>query len=193
MKTNQRGLNLIKEFEGLRLEAYYCIAGKLTLGYGSTGSHVKRGMIITKEQAEKLLIKDLAVFEKAVSEAVKVKINENQFAALVSFSFNCGAGALRRSTLLKKLNAGDSIGAANEFPKWCKYTDPKTRKRKVAKGLARRRKAERELFLSQEFQADPKKEMVLREIDTLITRFRTDQKRTSENIRLLKELRLKLI
>lgn len=141
MKTSEKGKNLIKSFEGLRTKCYRCSANVLTIGYGHTGADVKEGMIITKEQAEQLLTKDLEKFEKGVSSCVKVTINQNQFDSLVSFAFNCGLGALQSSTLLKKLNAKNFLVAADEFLKWDKVNG------KPLAGLTKRRQAERTLFL----------------------------------------------
>lgn len=142
MKISQKGMKLIQDFEGLALKAYKDSVGVLTVGWGSTGSHVTAGMTITKEQAEQLLKKDLERFEKGVSDLVKVPLNQNQFDALVSFSFNLGLGNLKSSTLLKKLNASDYIGASKEFERWNRAGG------KVLNGLTRRRIAERDLFLS---------------------------------------------
>lgn len=142
MKTSQKGIDLIKNFEGLELKSYKDSVGVLTIGYGSTGQHVSPDMIITKEQAEQLLKKDLERFEKGVSDLVKVELNQSQFDALVSFSFNLGLGNLKSSTLLKKLNASDYKGAADEILRWNRAGG------KVLNGLTRRRIAERDLFLS---------------------------------------------
>lgn len=142
MITSDRGIKLIKEFEGFEPRAYYCPANVLTIGYGHTRG-VKQGQVINETQAEKLLRTDLVIFEQDVNKLVKVKINQNQFDALVSFAFNCGSRALSTSTLLKKLNAGDYAGAASEFERWNKAGG-----RELA-GLTRRRKAERYLFESE--------------------------------------------
>lgn len=142
MKISQKGLDLIKSFEGLELKAYKDSVGVLTIGWGSTGSHVKQGMVITKEQAEELLKQDVSRFEKGVTELVKAPLNQNQFDALVSFSFNLGLGNLKSSTLLRKLNSLDYSGAANEFTRWNKADG------RVLNGLTRRREAEKKLFLS---------------------------------------------
>lgn len=142
MKISQKGMDLVKSFEGLKLKAYKDSVGILTVGWGSTGSHVTAGMTITKEQAEQLLKKDLERFEKGVCDLVKVPLNQNQFDALVSFSFNLGLGNLKSSTLLKKLNSSDYIGASKEFERWNRAGG------KVLAGLTRRRVAERDLFLS---------------------------------------------
>lgn len=139
MKTSNSGINLIKKYEGCYLESYKCPAGKWTIGYGHT-KNVKKGMIITKLQATEYLKDDLVTYEKAVNKYVKVPINQNQFDALISFAFNCGTGALKSSTLLKKLNNKDYEGAANEFKRWNKCNG------KVLTGLTSRRSAEKDLF-----------------------------------------------
>ncbi|MGO4676078.1 lysozyme [Bosea sp. 2YAB26] len=117
-RISDEGLALIKRWEGCRLTAYRDVAGVLTIGYGSTGAHVRPGLKITQQEAEQLLIKDLARFERAVASLVKVPLNEGQFAALVSFAFNVGEGALARSTLLKTLNAGQVAAVPGELMKW---------------------------------------------------------------------------
>lgn len=142
MKISQKGISLVKGFEGLELKAYKDSVGVVTIGYGSTGPHVYMGQVITEAQAEALLIKDLSRFESGVTELVKAPLTQNQFDALVSFSFNLGLGNLKSSTLLKKLNAKDYIGASEEFERWNKAGG------KVLNGLTRRRLAEKELFLS---------------------------------------------
>ena len=115
MKT--RNKEIIKQSEGLRLEAYLCPAGVLTIGYGHTGSDVKEGSRVSREEAENLLTRDLERFEKDILKMVKVGLTQNQFDALVSFTYNVGSGALKTSTLLKKLNAGSYMEAADEFLK----------------------------------------------------------------------------
>ena len=104
---NQAGLDLIKRFEGLRLEAYLCPAGVATIGYGSTGDNVYLGMTITEKEAEDLLRLDLTRFEDCISCNVKVVLTDNEYAALVSWAFNTGCGAVKSSTLLRRLNAGE--------------------------------------------------------------------------------------
>lgn len=140
MKIGKEGLELIKKFEGCKLEAYYCPAKVLTIGVGHTGPDVKVGTKITQEEADNILRKDLERFEKGVEGALKVGVNQNQFDALVSFAFNCGLGALHSSTLLKKLNKGNYKAAASEFLKWNKARG------KVLAGLTKRRQAEKLLF-----------------------------------------------
>ena len=131
---------IIKQFEGLRLEAYKCPADVWTIGYGHTNK-VKSGDAITEGEADILLALDVQEAERAVSSYVDVDINQNQFDALVSFVYNLGAGNFKSSTLLKKLNQGDYLGAANEFHRWNKAGG------KVLRGLVRRREAEANLFI----------------------------------------------
>lgn len=140
MKTGEKGLELIKHFEGLRLGAYQCSADVWTIGYGHTAG-VKPGDAITTEQADAFLRQDVADSERAVSRFVSVPLTQNQFDALVSFTFNLGSGSLRNSTLLKKLNAGDYSGAAEQLLRWVNAGGKKL------PGLVRRREAEKTLFL----------------------------------------------
>ena len=142
--VNAEGLQLIKEFEGLRLDAYICPAGVWTIGYGSTGEHVYPGQTITEPEAEELLRKDLWRFEDCVSSRVNVALTDNEYAALVSFAFNCGCGALQESTLLRRLNAGEPKPRvfSEELPKWVRGGG------QVLPGLVRRREAEIALALS---------------------------------------------
>lgn len=141
MKIGPAGIKLIKEFEGCRLNAYLDAVGVPTIGYGSTEG-VTIGDTITQEEADALLLEDLERFEKCVTEMVKVPIDQNAFDALVSFAFNLGCGALKGSTLLRLLNAGDHPAAAKQFVRWNKAGD------KVLAGLTRRRAAEEKLFES---------------------------------------------
>ena len=145
MKTSSNGTSLIKEFEGFMASAYLCPAKVWTIGIGTTvypnGLKVKKGDKCTQEQALEYLQHDLKSFEKTVNDLVKVPLSQNQFDALVSLSYNIGSGAFKNSTLLKKLNANDYAGAADQFPRWNKGGG------KVLKGLVRRRNAERALFL----------------------------------------------
>jgi GH24 family phage-related lysozyme (muramidase) len=143
-QINQSGIDLIKEYEGFRADAYQDAVGVWTIGWGST-QNVRPGMRITQEQGESLLRKDLADAEAAVSRLVKVRLTSNEFSALVSFVFNLGQGSFGRSTLLRKLNAGDKRGAADEFRRWNKARVKG--KLQVLRGLTRRREAEMTLFL----------------------------------------------
>lgn len=138
MKINEAGLQLIREFEGLRLVAYRCSAGVLTIGYGHTIG-VREGDKITEAQANDMLLSDLTHAEKAVNNLCP-PLNENQFSALVSFVFNLGSMSLATSTLLRKIKEGKMDEAAENFGKWVFAGG------KVVEGLKRRRKAERELF-----------------------------------------------
>ncbi len=133
------GLALIKASEGLRLKAYRCPADVVTIGFGSTGPHVKMGMTITEAEAEALLIEDLSRFEKGVSALAPVT-TQGQFDALTSFAFNVGLGAFGKSTLLKKHLAGDCAGAAKQFARWNRGGG------RVLAGLTKRREAERKLY-----------------------------------------------
>lgn len=135
-KVSQKGLDLLKRHEGLRLEAYMPTPNDVpTIGYGHTKG-VKMGMKITREQAEQFLIEDLAWVERAIAKYVQVPLNQNQYDALVSFIYNVGAGAFLRSTLLKKLNEGDYKEVPRQLMRWNKQ------KGKVLAGLTKRRKEE---------------------------------------------------
>jgi len=135
-------LDLIRQFEGCRLEAYLCPAGVWTIGYGHTGPNVKPGLKITQADAEALLLSDVERFARAVDTWIKVKLSNNQRCALISFTFNVGIGALQESTLRKRLNNGeDAVKVAmEELPRWNKGDG------KILEGLVRRRKAEVDLF-----------------------------------------------
>jgi lysozyme len=151
MKTSENGLKFIKDFEGCVLHVYKDVAMYDTIGIGHllTESERKSGVFkngITEQQAIELLKQDIVDTENAVNGLVKVEISQNQFDALVSFTFNLGSGSLSRSTLLKKLNAGDYNAAGKEFLKWDKALNPKTKRREPVAGLTRRRKAEAELW-----------------------------------------------
>lgn len=142
MKTSEEGKRFIKEKEGLRLEAYRCSGGILTIGYGHT-AYVVPGMIINKIQAEKFFLEDLEQKAEAIiNRLVKVPLTQGQYDALVSFVFNLGAGNLMKSTLLKLLNAGDYTGAAEQFERWNKSGG------KVTAGLVKRRAEEKQMFLT---------------------------------------------
>lgn len=149
MQTSDKGIEIIKAHEGLRLEAYPDPAhgwAVPTIGYGHTSAAgsppVTKGMRITEAGATEILRADLRKFERYVLDAVTVPLNQNQFDALVSFTFNLGPGNLRKSTLLRKLNARDYAGAADQFGQWVKAGG------KTLPGLVKRRKAERDLFLT---------------------------------------------
>lgn len=143
--VSQTGVDLITSFEDTRTKAYDDGVGVWTIGIGTTvypnSVKVKQGDTCTLEQAKTYFKYDLAKFEKTVNESVAVPINQNQFDALVSLTYNIGAGAFKGSTLLKLLNKGDYQGAADQFLRWNKANG------KVLNGLTRRREAERALFL----------------------------------------------
>lgn len=149
MQISDKGTALIKEFEGCSLTAYPdpgTGGAPWTIGFGWTqpvdGKPVRPGMTIDKATAERLLKTGLVSYENDVSRLVKVSLTQGQFDALVSFTYNLGSRSLSTSTLLRKLNAGDYAGAADEFLRWNKAGG------KVLNGLTRRREAERSLFLS---------------------------------------------
>ncbi len=139
MKIGFKGLNLVKEFEGFREEAYKCPAGVWTIGYGHT-KDVNPDDVVTLNGAEILLIEDLDWSEEVVNQNVVVSLNQNQFDALVSFVFNVGSGNFKKSTLLRRLNNGRFDAIPVELKRWNKGGG------KVLKGLIRRREAEGKLF-----------------------------------------------
>jgi lysozyme len=142
-----KGIPIIRKFEGLKLKAYLCPAGVWTIGYGNTfyenGSKVQEGEKITLDRADKLLFFVVTKFEAEVKKLVKSSINDNQLGALTSFAFNVGAGNLGKSTLLKKVNANpNDVTIRDEFMRWTKAGG------KVLNGLVTRRKAEADLYFS---------------------------------------------
>lgn len=140
--------DIIKRFEGCRLIAYRDIVGVPTIGWGRT-TNVKMGDTCTQEQADAWLDEEIVIFGKCVDKYIKTPITKNQRDALISFAYNVGCSSLAKSTLAKKLNAGDFNGAAEEFLRWNKAGG------KVVLGLVNRRKAERELFVSRETVVNP--------------------------------------
>lgn len=144
MKTSEKGIALIKLHEGIRLVAYPDPAsgGKpWTIGYGSTHG-VRPGMRITEQQAHDMLIASLPDYEAPINENVKVGLSQAQFDALVSFTYNVGPHAFLGSSVLSKLNAGDTAGAADALLLWDRAAHH------VVPGLLHRRQDERKLFLS---------------------------------------------
>lgn len=138
----------LKKHEGVRNQAYKCSAGVLTIGVGHTGSDVKAGAVWTQEEVEFALSMDIVKAVGVVLKAIKPKVlKPNQIDALASLAFNIGAGAFTGSSLVKKLLADDLKGAAEEFLKWDKVTQ--YGKKVSSAGLAKRRAAERELFLKE--------------------------------------------
>lgn len=149
MKINRETIDLIKEFEGLRLKAYYCPAGVLTIGYGYTnkagyGPGVKPGDVWTEQQAEEMLIEGIDRFARKVHVLLKRNATPNQFGAMVSLAYNIGLGSFARSTCLRLFNEGDIKGSADALTWFNKANG------KVLKGLVRRRGAEAALFLKED-------------------------------------------
>jgi len=144
MIYSKNGLHLTEQFEGLRLTAYPdpgTGGAPWTIGYGHTGPDVHPGLTITQQQAENLLATDIQTASDAVNRLVKYELTQEEFDALVDFTYNCGAGNLQASTLLKKVNAGDMVGASKEFAKWNLANGH------VLQGLVKRRQEEMRLFL----------------------------------------------
>lgn len=139
MKISSNGIAIIKEFEGCKLSAYHDVAGIATIGYGCT-TGVCVPMTITLDQAVQMLVDALETPEAVIEQVVKVTLNQNQYDALVVFTYNVGSGNLSSSTLLRLLNQGNYTGAAAQFPRWNRA------KGVVVDGLTRRRLAEQALF-----------------------------------------------
>jgi len=144
MKMSADGLALVKEFEGLRLKAYKCPAAVWTIGYGHTSSAgapiVTSDLEITRDEAEEVLRRDMGQYEDGVRKLVTIGITQGQFDALVDFAYNAGVGALAKSTLLKRVNAGKFDEVPAEFMKWTRGGG------KELPGLVRRRRAEVKLW-----------------------------------------------
>jgi lysozyme len=141
-QINSEGLRIVEYYESLQLKAYRDIKGILTIGYGHTGSDVFDGQVITYQEAQDLLKKDLGVAESAVERCVRSPMNDNQFSACVSLCFNIGQTAFQKSTLVQFLNQQKYLSAADQFLIWDHANG------KVVGGLLARRRAEKELFLS---------------------------------------------
>jgi len=144
MAISLRGLAHIKGWEGFRANKYLDVAGLPTIGYGHLIKPHESFGTITEAEASALLAKDVASAEAAVNRGVKVPINQNQFDALVSFAFNVGNGAFLRSTLLKRLNAGEHVQAGYEFGRWVFIKE--NGKKEVSNGLVNRRTADYNLY-----------------------------------------------
>lgn len=144
MRMSTAGLDLLTEFEGLRLKAYIDPVGIWTIGYGHTSAAgeplVASGLVITKDEAEEILKRDMGQYEDGVRKYVKVNLTQGQFDALTDFAYNAGVGALQKSTLLKKVNAGKFDEVPAEFMKWTKGGG------RELPGLVRRRRAEVKLW-----------------------------------------------
>ena len=140
MKISDKGLRLIKEFEGCELDSYLCPAGIWTCGWGATGADIGPDTRWTQDEADARLESDLERFEEGVDQLVDVELSQCQFDALVSFAYNLGLGNLEGSTLLKYVNKSLFAAAANEFVKW-QFAGGV-----ALLGLKRRRLAEKALF-----------------------------------------------
>lgn len=147
MITSPNGIELIKSFEAFRANAYHLEVDPpnvWTVGYGYTHG-VKPGLTVTEEEATALLCQECRRIESAINPLFQSRVSQNQFDAIVSFTYNLGVGAFQGSTLLKMLNNGDYAGAADQFPKWVHSSGGN-----ILSGLVRRRNAERDLFLTPE-------------------------------------------
>jgi len=146
MKIPKAALDLIKRYEGLRLNAYKCSAGVWTIGYGHTSAagepEVKPGMTISKAEADRIFAKDIQNFAVGVERLIKVPVSPAQFGACLSLAFNIGLGAFKRSSVLRFVNQKRMNDAADAFLLWNKAGG------KVLKGLVRRRAEEAQLFSS---------------------------------------------
>ena len=176
MRMSAAGLATVKEFEGLRLKAYKCPAAVWTIGYGHTSAAgnpiVTPDLVITKEEAEETLARDMEQYEEGVHKYVKVDLTQGQFDALVDFAYNAGVGALQKSTLLKKVNAGKFDEVPAEFMKWTKGGG------KELPGLVRRRRAEVKLWRGLDTEAP---------LSITQTRFQPDKPKASKSITQSKE------
>jgi lysozyme len=143
VKASQAAIDLVKQFEGLRLEAYKDTRGIWTIGYGYTGPEVRQGMVWTEAQANLALVSRINAIASILTGCVVPVLRQAQFDALVSLCYNIGQSAFRGSTLIKKLNARDFAGAGEEILHWDHNHDGS-----VCPGLLRRREAEQDLFLS---------------------------------------------
>jgi len=142
MSPSSRCTDLVKKYEGFRSKPYLCPAGVPTIGYGHTDAVSLADSPISEPQAAAVLAKDLQLFAAGVLQLVHAPLSQGQFDALVSFAYNVGLGNFKRSTLLRKLNSGDFVGAAAEFGVWTKAAG------KPLPGLVARRREERLLFES---------------------------------------------
>lgn len=147
MNITDKGINLIKKYEGCKLTSYLCPAKIPTIGWGNTmyknGSKVQLGQTITQQEADDLLVHHLNYFAERIKDMLKVTLNDNQFNAILSFAYNCGIGNLRISTLFRKLNINPSDPSIKEeFLKWNKGGG------KILPGLTKRRTEESQLYFS---------------------------------------------
>lgn len=149
-RISSNGLEYLKKVEDYSPTNYPCRTGHTTIGYGHKIKPGEKFDYMSREEAQVLLLKDIVPVERTIAEYVKVPLNQNEHAALVSLGINIGTGkkGLSGSTLVKKLNAGDKAGAVSEFDKWVYGTDPKTGEKRVIKGLVNRRAKDKALFLA---------------------------------------------
>lgn len=165
-ELNTDTINLIKSFEGLRLNAYQDSVGVWTIGYGHTTAAgnpaVTKGMVITNQQAEDLLRSDLRKYQAYVEAVVKTVVNDNQYGAMVSLCYNIGPGNFAKSTLVKKVNAKDFAGAQAQFAAWNKAGG------KVLSGLTRRRASEATLFAKPSVNASPSPVQTIPEVPAIV-------------------------
>lgn len=149
LRTSDAGLDLIKRWEKFMPNPYLCSAGKWTIGYGHrlTPYEIRNPRNILMAEALQYLRDDVRNKELLLNSVIRVPVTQYQFDALVSLAFNVRWLPLENSTLLRKLNAGDIAGAADEFPRWNKQISPKTGEYEVVKGLTNRRMQERAMFM----------------------------------------------
>jgi lysozyme len=156
MTVNAETIKRLKRWEGCKLTAYQDGGGVWTIGWGHTSQagppKVAEGMVITQERADEIFEVDLNNFARVVERLIKVPVNDNQFGACFMLAYNIGENAFASSTLLRYLNSGDYIGAADQFGRWIHD------KGKVVRGLVNRRADERELFLLPPYKDEPPKE-----------------------------------
>ena len=142
-----KGIALVKEFEGCKLNAYLCPANVWTIGYGATGDGIKSGLVWTQQQAESDLTRTLSFIALSLDSLLKKPANQNQKDAMISLIYNIGQSAFKNSTVLRMFNAGNYTLAADAFLMWNKATV--NGEKVVLAGLHRRRVAERNLFLTE--------------------------------------------
>jgi lysozyme len=142
--TSRAGRELIRQFEGERLESYRCPANKWTISVGVCGPHVTEGMKITQAESDELFAATLRTFELAINKLITAPVSQNQFDAIISLVYNIGLGNFQRSTLLRLLNQGRHRDAVLEFTRWSFANGQQM------PGLLRRRRAEMAMFVSRD-------------------------------------------
>lgn len=166
MQTSAKGEALIRKWEGFYSKPYYDSVGVLTIGYGTIeneklGIHIEPGMKISETKAIELMRIELRAMEHQVNDMLKADVTQDEFDAMMSFAYNLGTGALSRSTLLKRVNAGQLDLADDEFGKWVYATDRRTGQRYKLKGLVNRRADEARMF-----RGDPVEDLDVRTVPT---------------------------